>query len=258
MLNLIDIQQFYSHNEQQQGRSILREYLQYKILQIIFESEIADKLSFMGGTCLRIILGTQRFSEDLGFDNFGLTVEDFNKLAVIITEQMQGFGYEVEVKTVHHNAFRCYIRLPKILFENKLSGYREEKILIQVDSEAQKFEYTPEVSFLNKFDVFTKVAYTPKDILLSQKIWAILNRKTPKGRDYYDTLFLFGITTPNFEYLKLKAGIENLQQLKETLYNKTVHQPLSEYANDVNPFLLNPAESKRIEMFPEFIKGLRE
>ena len=96
-------------------------------------------------------------------------------------------GYSVEIKIVNKGAFQCYIRIPNLLFDNQLSGYKEEKILIQLDTENQNFDYFPKAFLLNKFDIFTKIFYTPKEILLSQKIWAILNRKTPKGRDFYDT-----------------------------------------------------------------------
>lgn len=44
--------------------------MQYKILALIFNSDFATKFAFLGGTCLRIVHQTNRFSEDLDFDNF--------------------------------------------------------------------------------------------------------------------------------------------------------------------------------------------
>jgi len=49
-------------------RNILREYLQYKALEIIFRSKYGNKFVFIGGTCLHIVYGNNRFSEDLDFD----------------------------------------------------------------------------------------------------------------------------------------------------------------------------------------------
>ncbi len=50
-------------------RFILREYLQRKLLQILFDSEYANELCFLGGTYLRIVHRNIRFSTDLDFNN---------------------------------------------------------------------------------------------------------------------------------------------------------------------------------------------
>lgn len=257
MLNITEIQKFYPKNIHPFKRNILREYLQYKILQIIFLTEYAAKLSFMGGTCLRIVFGTNRFSEDLDFDNFGLTEIEFDSLSDIVAKHLQEEGYIVEIKTIHKGAFRCYIRIPNLLFDNKLSGFQEETILIQLDTESQKFDYKPESFILNKFDILSRIYYTPKNILLSQKIWAILNRKTPKGRDYYDTMFLFSIANPDYKYLKFKADISNIYELKTKLELKIQSVNIKQLIKDLSPFLIYPNDINRIEMFPEFINTLK-
>lgn len=49
MLTLAQIVQQYPENLRPFKRGILREYLQYKILEIIFASQYARKLVFLGG-----------------------------------------------------------------------------------------------------------------------------------------------------------------------------------------------------------------
>jgi predicted nucleotidyltransferase component of viral defense system len=257
MLSITEIEKFYPENQRLFKRNILREYLQYRILQIIFDTEFANKLSFMGGTCLRIIFGTNRFSEDLDFDNFGLSAAEFDSLSGVVAKNLEDEGYTIEIKTVHKGAFRCYIRIPGLIFDNNLSGYRVEKILIQLDTEAQKFDYHPEAYILNKFDVLARIFYTPKDILLSQKIWVILNRKIPKGRDYYDTIYLFGTANPDYKYLETKAGINDVHSLREALLLKLQSVDISQMMKDVSAFLIHPNDMKRIGLFPEFVKGLK-
>jgi predicted nucleotidyltransferase component of viral defense system len=211
----------------------------------------------MGGTCLRIVFGTNRFSEDLDFDNFGLSIDEFDSLAAVVAGKLEDEGYTVEIKTVHKGAFRCYIRIPGLLFDNNLSGYQEEKILIQLDTEEQKFLYKPEPFILNKFDIITGIFHSPKNILLSQKLWAILNRKTPKGRDFYDAMFLFSLTKPDYEYLALKAGIKNQKELVEKLQKRIQGIDFKQLTKDVSPFLINANDAKRIELFPEFLRELK-
>ena len=182
MISIDQIEKNYPDNLRGFKKNILREYLQYKILEMIFNSSLAPKLSFLGGTALRIVHENSRFSEDLDFDNFQLSEDEFIVLTKSIPKGLQMEGYSVEIRNVLKSAFRCYIKLPHVLFDNALSNLKDEKILIQVDTEPHGFNYTPESVFLNKFDVFTKIAVTPPDILLAQKNQTSLRLFETKNR----------------------------------------------------------------------------
>jgi hypothetical protein len=254
MLTLQQIENQYPGNLQPFKRGILREYLQYKILEIIFSSKFASKLSFMGGTVLRLVYGNTRFSEDLDFDNFGLTENEFDELSLVIKSGLESQGLKTEINTVAKGAFRCNIRLPEILFANQLSPYKEEKILIQVDSFAQNFNYKPDKKSLNKFDVFCEIFTTPPDILLSQKIYAIFNRKRAKGRDFYDIVFLLSFARPNYEYLKQKIDVISPEELKQKVALLCGELNFEEIAQDAEPFLFSPQDSKKIKSFVDYFK----
>jgi predicted nucleotidyltransferase component of viral defense system len=256
MLSLSNIEKYYPNNEQPFKRNILREYLQCKILEIIFNSKIGQSLSFIGGTNLRIIYNNNRFSEDLDFDNFGLTEKEFTSLADEIKKGLELQGYKVEIKNVFKGAYRSYIRMPNILFDNNMSNLQNEKILIQIDTTPQAFDYARDLKILNKFDVFTQIYTTPLDILLSQKIYAALNRSRAKGRDFFDIIFLLPQTKPNYEYLENKLGIKNGQELKAELISKTAKFDFNELAKDVEPFLINANDSKKVKMFIPYIQSL--
>ena len=254
MLALDQIENQYPDNLRPFKRSLLREYLQYKILEIIFNSEYANKLSFLGGTALRIVYGNNRFSEDLDFDNFGLSEIEFGKIAEIIQKGLEAQGLKVEMSTVLKGAFRCNIRLPKILFENELSGHPEEKILIHIDTAAHHFDYESDKKILNKFDVFSEIFVTPLDVILSQKFYAAVNRKRAKGRDFFDIIFLLSRTKPNYVYLKEKIGVSNETELRARLEVEFKKLDFKELERDVKAFLFNPADVKRVELFPEYIR----
>lgn len=254
MLTLKEIEKQYPENLRPFKRNILREYLQYKILEIIFNSPFANKLSFLGGTALRIVHGNSRFSEDLDFDNFGLTEKEFIELTAEIKNGMQKLGFVVEIKNVFKGAFRCYLKIPRILLDNELSLMPDEKILIQIDTAPHDFQYQSDKIIINKFDVFTQIFSTPLDILLSQKIYTIFNRKRSKGRDFFDTIFLFSLTKPNYDYLKLKIGVNNWLEVKEKLLAELKKTDLELLAKDVEPFLFNPSDSKKVMLFSEYLK----
>jgi len=256
MLSLKEIEKYYPKNLSVFKRHLLREYLQYEILQFIFDTEYAKKLSLIGGTCLRIVHNNKRFSEDLDFDNWELKEKDFQTITEILKKQLQNEGYKVEIRNVYKGAYRCYIKFPGLLFDKALSGHREEKILIQLDTQAQGFDYKSENHFLNKFDVFMQIFTTPLDILLSQKFFAIFNRATPKGRDFFDIIFLLSKTQPNYAYLDLKLGINKSRELKGRLIKKCESIDLKEIAEEVKPFLFNPADTKQITLFTKYIDYL--
>ncbi|WP_010424547.1 nucleotidyl transferase AbiEii/AbiGii toxin family protein [Anaerophaga thermohalophila] len=254
MISLKEIQKFYPPELQHFERFILREYLQYKILEIVFNSSYAGKLCFLGGTCLRIVHNNNRFSEDIDFDNFALTENDFEEISAIIKKELSRLGYQVTIKKVIKGAFHCYIRFPGLLFQQGISGHVEEKILIQLDTEPQNFLFEPQKPIINKFDVFTQINSTPKDILLSQKIYAILNRPRKKGRDFYDVVFLLKSVKPNYAYLEQKLKITNAVQLKKKLIEVCDNNDMNGLAKDVEPFLFYHQETKMVSLFKEFIE----
>jgi predicted nucleotidyltransferase component of viral defense system len=258
MLALTEIEKFYPESLRGYKRFILREYLQYKILQIVFESGYATRLSFLGGTCLRIVHGNSRFSENLDFDHFQLEEAAFQQVAGLIGKELGKEGYAVEMKTVFKGAYHCHIRFSELLYKEGLSGHLEEKILIQLDTEPQHFEFTAERFLINRFDVFTQILVTPKDLLLAQKFYAVLNRPRNKGRDFFDIVFLLSlIDKPNYEYLEQKTGITNANMLKERVLKRCSEIDMEEMGRDVAPFLFNWRDSKKVTLFADFIRQAR-
>lgn len=256
MLDLKQIESFYAPALRHFKKNLLREYLQYKILEAVFSSKFPNKLAFMGGTAIHIIHSNTRFSEDLDFDNIGLQKKDFEQLTRFIEKRLNLEGYKTEVKNSFTGAYRSYIRIPRILYENKLSTYEDEKMLIQVDTEPQKFKYQPDKIILNKFDVFTKINAVPVDILLAQKIYAIFMRKRPMGRDFYDAIFLFAKTKPNFDYLKAKMAINDISGLKRKLLEKCPLFNFKQLSQDVQQFLFLPDDAKKVLLFKEYVENL--
>jgi len=255
MLELNEIKTFYPETLHRFPRFLLREYLQYKLLEIVYATSYANELCFLGGTCLRIVHGNQRFSEDLDFDNIGLKPEHFDEIAVTIQREMSREGYEVEIKKVMKSAWHCYIRFPGLLFNEGLSGYQEEKILIQLDTEPQQYNYEPEDVILNKFEVFTTIKSTPPSLLFSQKLYAILNRSRKQGRDFFDAVFLMGKDIqPDYDYLQLKMDVSSAQQLKSAVLNVCESLDMKRLASDVEPFIFEATAKEKVVKFPEYFR----
>lgn len=235
---------------------ILKEYLHYRMLDIIYSGKYASKLSFIGGTSLRILHQIQRFSEDLDFDCFDLSREEFMNLTEMVLDRLSQEGINVEADDKEKDkklvAFRRNIVFPGLLFDLGFTGHREKKLLIKIECESHNYEYKPEKPIIQKFNVFTQIFAPSPSILLSMKTGAVLERG--KGRDFYDFIFLSGITEPDFGYLGEKFGILNHAQLYERILEncKTINFELK--SRDFEKLVFDPTESKKVLFFKEYIQ----
>lgn len=249
MLTLEQVRQFYLQEKGVSERNMLREYLQYKILQTIFYSSYADRLSFIGGTALRIVYGSDRFSEDLDFDHFGLSLRDFNALVNLVRKGLVKEGLEVEARVVSRGAWRCYLKIPELLHRYGLSGYQDEKLLIQLDTTPQGFEVRPDLKVINKFGIFAEIRVNPREILLAQKIVAVLTRKRVLGRDLYDIVYLSSLTKPDPDYLREKISLGSATEVKEGIRKRLKSYKTGELAKDILPFVADEYRLAVVEKF---------
>lgn len=254
MLDIKQIESFYPQQLRPFKKNLLREYLQYKILEAIFESSLAKKMTFMGGTCIHIVHGNPRFSEDLDFDNPGIGRDDFKALSQMVKRNLELQGYTVELKNTFTDAFRAYLRFPGLLHATGISGHWDEKLLIQIDTEPQGVQYKKDKFILNKFDVFSRINVVPADILAAQKIYCIFNRRRPMGRDFFDVIFLLGKSNVNFDYLTQKLSIHNRSELRERLLLRCAQLDFKLLVKDLEPFVYSEKDLNRVHMFPEFVQ----
>jgi predicted nucleotidyltransferase component of viral defense system len=251
MINLKDIIQQYPPKLHNFPKAILREYLQYKILASIFSSPLSEKLCFIWWTALRIWYGSQRFSEDIDFDNRWLTIEDFEKITKIVEENLLLEWYEVEIKHIYKWAFHCNIKIPKLLFENDLASMATEKLVIKIDTASQGYDYTHDTFVLQKFGIVAPYKIVPKDILLSMKLSAFFSRV--KWRDIFDIVFLLGMwINPNWWFCEHFFGINNAVTLKTAIKKRISELDLVSLQKDVQPFLFD-SDDKSVELFERII-----
>ncbi|MEM6396018.1 MAG: nucleotidyl transferase AbiEii/AbiGii toxin family protein [Bacteroidota bacterium] len=249
---MADIKKHYPLELHDREEDLLREYLQYEILNALFDSKYALKYTFLGGTCLRIVYNTQRFSEDLDFDNVGLAQSEFEETASIIQRYLQLRGYKVKINFKYKGAFHCNIRFPGILYDYSLSGHKEAKLLIKLDTEKQGFEYERRLVRITKFSVDTEIFATPIDLLCSQKIAAALGRKRAKGRDYYDLRYLLDRTDPDLRYLSERLDIHSKDELLSRMQSRFDEVDFNKMAKDVQSFLFVAEGIEWVRNFPAY------
>jgi len=60
-----------------------------------------------------------------------------------------------------------------------------------------------------------KINNVPADVLLSQRLFTILYYPRPMGRDFYDVIFLFSLTKPNYLFLRKKMKLKEKNDIEE-------------------------------------------
>ena len=239
-------------------RYMLKEYLQLLILDHLATTPYIHKLSFIGGTNLRLIQGIDRFSEDLDFDCKDMNGEEFKEMTDDVVRFLLKNNIQVETRDKENprlTAFRRNLYFPQMLFNLGLTGHKEERLLLKIEAQDQGIPYQTVVANVNKMGFFFGIPVPPLNVLCAMKFSAVLARQ--KGRDYYDTIFLLSKTKPNLDFLKAKDGISSMEELKVAVAQKLEEVDLNQKKKDFAHLLFNAANAERILRFPEAIeKGL--
>ena len=237
-------------------RYMLKEYLQLLILDHLATTPYFRKVSFIGGTNLRLIQGIDRFSEDLDFDCKEMSEEEFLQMSDNVVRYLRQNNIDVETRdrpNPHLTAFRRNLHFPQMMFNLGLTGHREERLLVKIEAQDQGVLYSNDVINVNRMGFFFGVPVPPLDVLCAMKFSAILARQ--KGRDFYDAIFLLSKTRPNWDFLKARNGIsspvELLNAISKTLENVDMNQKKMDFIH----LLFNGANADRILQFREIVEA---
>ncbi len=236
-------------------RAMLREYLQYKTLQFIFRAKESGGLVFMGGTALRIFYGSSRFSEDLDFDSKNLSNDDLQGIALAAANEFKLEAVECNISFGSGSSFSAKFRFTDILQKWELTRHRDEVLTLKFDASPQRYSYAPQVKVLNRLDVIVPVPVASAELILAQKLYAILNRRRIMGRDLHDASHLFGFTEPDMKYLEQKVHVSSRKKIEELIANRLGDRSIDDLARAVEPFVPGRNDLLRVKLFPEILRN---
>ncbi|MBI4079142.1 MAG: nucleotidyl transferase AbiEii/AbiGii toxin family protein [Candidatus Levybacteria bacterium] len=161
--------------------NIRREYFQHLFLSYFYQQEQASTIYFKGGTALRILYKSPRFSEDLDFTASMIDVKAIESLLIGTLAQLERENISVSLKEstptsggflaiISFNAFEQVMHM-QLEISLRVGEKRGEILAIASD-------YVP------AYNIFALA----KEQLVDEKIQALLNRKKP--RDFYDLYFI--------------------------------------------------------------------
>ncbi len=236
-------------------RAILREYLQAKIINHYYANVASSKLSFVGGTSLRLLRGLPRFSEDIDFDNLGITSKKITDLTKQVVQQLRLENIKLDLQVTQKN-YKNYLEFKffDLLKPLGISTDPREKLMIKVDYSDHWLGQTPEVILLNQYGLIEQVVTNPIDQLLVQKLGAYVQRKQTQPRDIFDIVWLFAQGARlDQEFVQANKLGNIVEKAKDKFAREGVSNKMMQ---KLQPFLLNPTEISKLSIFGEVLKQL--
>lgn len=197
-------------SKQTDMENILREYCQHLFLSFLYRQRGAEKLLFKGGTALRIIYESPRFSEDLDFTGMNISAVEVEEILANAFAEIERAGIDIEISESKKTTGGYLAIATFILHDRKIS------IQIEISFRGGKKSGRGERTLINGdyAPPYTLVQLSKED-LVQGKIDALVNRKKP--RDFYDYYFFL---SGNFPAVR---ETENLETVRDLLKNSKIN-----------------------------------
>ncbi len=237
-----------------QGRNLVREYLQARILRAMQGAWAMLSLAFQGGTCLRFLYALPRYSEDL---DFALEQHreryDLSRYLKAVQHELAPEGYRVELRVREQRAVHSgLVRFSGLLHELGLSPHADEALAIKIEVDTNPPQGAGTDVSLVRRHVMLRLHHHDKASLLAGKLHAVLQRGYPKGRDLYDLIWYLsdpGWPAPNLDLLNAALRQSGWQHgaMRPNTWREAVRERLdatdwSKAALDVGQFLENQGD----------------
>lgn len=236
-------------------RGVLREYLQTKFLAQLYAQSSAKHLSFIGGTSLRLLHGIDRFSEDLDFDNLGLSRDYLTRLLTNVTIAFQRENINVELTAklregiTYHN-----LRFPRLLFDLQITTNPKEKLMIKIDYSTQWRGQTPTTVLLSKYGFIEQIITNPLSQIMVQKLAAYVTRARTQPRDMYDLVWLHSRgVRPDRKFMQANQVTNLVERAQAKFANEGANETI---IRRLRPFLFNEREIRKIKLLGKVLDTL--
>lgn len=197
-------------------QQVIREEAELIFLNGLFESALADGLVFKGGTALRLIYDSPRFSEDLDFSaTTEIEFDEFKRLITNITASDNRFSIRDLASKYYTYLAQIGVKEPWRDFAFSLKIEISKRIMETGQGYLAALAKSPATNI----SVMTRVVTFER--ILSDKLRAIAERKMP--RDIFDIWFICqktnqAFTLNNFGYPKGKIRQELRKFLPRGFY----------------------------------------
>src|SRR5258708_6857263 len=161
--------------------NVRREYVQHLFLSYFYQQPQAKEIYFKGGTALRIVYKSPRFSEDLDFGSTLHNIDEIEKavLDTLIAIQREGIETEIIESKKTSGGYLALIDfvLGSVTVRLRIeASFREKELKGELETVQSDFIPAYTINALSQ------------EQLVEGKLHALLGRHKP--RDFYDLYFL--------------------------------------------------------------------
>ncbi len=235
----------------------LREYLQAFVMRSLHESEAARALAFVGGTALRFLEDLPRFSEDLDFSQVSSDGYEPVRWLRKLMRDLHLAGFDSTVRWIDRKPVQvAWVRTASLLAEAGLSGHQEQRLAIKVEIDTRPpAGATVRRSVVTRHFTFV-IGHYDLPSLMAGKLHALLTRRYPKGRDWFDLVWYRSRrppVAPNVELLQHAldqtqgAGRHRAADWQHLLRTRLADLDTGVLIRDVGPFLERPTDAALLE-----------
>lgn len=193
--------------------NIRREYFQQLFLSYFYQQPNTDGIYFKGGTALRIVYRSPRFSEDLDFSSQYMDLRDIEEAVLETIQAVEKEGIVIDINESKDTS-GGYLAI--LIFN---PGQQPVEIQVQISFRKGEIKGGP-VSIIGDYiPAYIVMVLTP-NLLVNEKVQALLTRSKP--RDFYDLYFLLRSQElrPEFQLAENKTVLpQALKILKTTEIN---------------------------------------
>lgn len=230
-------------------KSLVREYLQARVLQALQESGAFLSWAFVGGTALRFLYNIPRYSEDLDFSVSRAGEEcGFEAVLLNIKSMFQAENYTITIKVSSpKTVMSAFLKFPGLFHELGISPYSTETVSIKLEIDTNPPAGAVFETKIIRRHVTVQVMQYDKASLFAGKLHAILARSYTKGRDLYDLVWYLSDPTWPFPNVQLlNNALKQTGWRGKEITEKSIASILSERMNeldwkavaaDIQPFL---------------------
>lgn len=162
--------------------NIVREYFQHLFLSFLYQEKKSEALLFKGGTALRIVWRSPRFSEDLDFTGSKISISQIEFLMQTVLGKIESEGIKADIEESKKTS-GGYLAI----FHFGTDQY-ESGIQVEVSLRTESKEAGDAVLIQSDLLPPYSLMHLNQKKLVEEKIQACLSRA--KARDFYDLYFI--------------------------------------------------------------------
>lgn len=189
--------------------NIYREYAQHLFLSSFYRKENTEKILFKGGTALRMVYKSPRFSEDLDFSGTEINQKEIESILTEILADLDKENLEADLEEAKPTSGGYLSNISLSIYDVSVT------IAIQISLRKKNIKEFQTVPIISDYIPSYVANVLPLSELAGEKLQAALTRGKP--RDFFDVYFLLK------ERLLPGKEIPRLENVEKILEEKKIN-----------------------------------